>query len=357
MRLRGAIVGLGNVAVHGHLPAWLARGDVELVAATDTCSARKEVLERHLPAARWYHSLDALISSEALDFVDICTPPATHADSIRIALEYGLHVLCEKPTVARLKEFDALSARAEEADRVLFTVHNWLEAPIIQKVSELLRQGAIGDITACRWETLRTQPAVVAEARAGNWRLDPAIAGGGILVDHGWHALYVVHNWLGVPPGRVSARLETRRHTRWPIEDTATVRLEYPTANADIVLTWAAKARQNRAVLHGTGGILRIEDSSVVLIPADSKMCERRWNCPPALYHGSHHPDWFAGIASTFLGAITGASKARSENLAQARLCVTLINLAQASSRQGGISLTVEECCAAPTRYAAGGAG
>ncbi len=30
--LRGAIIGLGNIAVHGHLPGWLTRRDIEIVA-------------------------------------------------------------------------------------------------------------------------------------------------------------------------------------------------------------------------------------------------------------------------------------------------------------------------------------
>ena len=33
-RLRGAVIGLGNVAVKGHLPGWRARRDAVLVAAT-----------------------------------------------------------------------------------------------------------------------------------------------------------------------------------------------------------------------------------------------------------------------------------------------------------------------------------
>jgi hypothetical protein len=41
--LRGGIIGLGNVALHGHLPGWLSRGDVEIVAVSDTDPDRRAV--------------------------------------------------------------------------------------------------------------------------------------------------------------------------------------------------------------------------------------------------------------------------------------------------------------------------
>src|SRR5918911_4225468 len=190
--LRGALIGVGNVAVHGHLPGWLSRQGVEIVAGTDLRPARRLEFHSRLPQARWYDSVDELLTGEALDFVDISTPPATHAALIRSALEHGLHVLCEKPLVCKPEDLSALVRLAAEADLVLYAVHNWLHAPVVRKVRDLARQGAIGQVKRCLWQTLRTQPAAAADAQAGNWRLDPAMAGGGILVDHGWHVFYVL---------------------------------------------------------------------------------------------------------------------------------------------------------------------
>src|SRR5262249_57498794 len=95
--LRGAIIGLGNVAVHAHLPGWQSRRDVAIVAATDADPARQSVCAGQLPQCRWYDTVDRLLDHGELDFVDVCTPPSSHAGLIRAALERGLHVLCEKP--------------------------------------------------------------------------------------------------------------------------------------------------------------------------------------------------------------------------------------------------------------------
>lgn len=342
MALRGAIIGLGNVAVHGHLPGWLERRDVDIVAAADTWSARKPELQKHLPEARWYESADDLLTGEVLDFVDICTPPATHAGLIRTALEHRLHVLCEKPLVTRRADLDAVAELLIKDDRVLSTVHNWHHAPVIRKVCELLRHKAIGRIQRCTWQTLRAKPASAALDQGGNWRIDPTMAGGGILMDHGWHAFYVLQAWFNNQvPDRLSARLETRRYTEWPVEDTATVRLEFAAATAEILVTWASGERRNRALLEGTTGMIRMEDDTVVLIESSSGKGEARWVCPPALSTGSHHPDWFQGVASDFVSEVTGSSTVRGQSVAEASLCITLEALAQESSRQGGAWLPV----------------
>ena len=338
--LRGAIIGLGNVAVHGHLPGWLARRDVTIVAAADASPVRRSELAARVPGARWYDSAEALLDREALDFVDICTPPATHAGVIRSALQRGLHVLCEKPLVCRWEDLGELAGLAAEGRKVLHTVHNWHQAPIIRCVRDLLRQEAIGEVTHCRWEVLRTKPAITGDGRTGNWRLDPAMAGGGILVDHGWHAFYVLHGWLGRAPTQVSACLETRRHTQYPLEDTAAVHLRFPNATGEVFLTWAADERRTWAEVEGTQGTIRVEDSTVVLSEAGPRRSERRETFSPALSEGSHHPDWFVGVAGEFVAGIADES-VRQSNLSEASLCVTLMATAQESSRQGGAWLPI----------------
>jgi hypothetical protein len=69
-----------------------------------------------------------------------------------------------------------------------------------------------------------------------------------------------------------------------------------------------------------------------------SKSRERRWSCPPSLAEGSHHPDWFGGVASDFVAAARGAAKSNHD---EAVLCARLIDAAQRSSAAGGVRLTL----------------
>ncbi len=335
--LRGAIVGLGNVAVHGHLPGWLRRRDVEIVAATDLRPTQRAECAERLPRARWHDTPEALLEAERPDFVDICTPPSSHCALIRRALERGCHVLCEKPLVGSVEDLVTVGRLAAERGRVLHTVHNWHHAPLVRRARELVEQRAIGELTGVVWHTLRTRPAATGDASVGNWRLDPGIAGGGVLTDHGWHVCYLIHRWIGALPTALRARLETKRHTGWSVEDTATLRMTFPRATAEVLLTWAADARRNWAELRGAEGAIELQDDTLVLMRGGEV---RRWPCPPALSDGSHHADWFHPVVDEFVSAIAGSARA-GVNLEEAALCVTLEALARESSRRGGQELPV----------------
>jgi predicted dehydrogenase len=343
--LRGAIIGLGNVALEGHLPGWVAREGVAIVAVTDLERARRAEAASRLPGARWFDAAGDLLEHPGLDFVDICTPPSSHAPLITQALGHGLHVLCEKPLVRTPHELDAVRRLAAARRRVLHTVHNWHHAPIVRRTAELLRDGAVGRVTRVTWHTLRARPAATRDGQGANWRLDPSVSGGGILTDHGWHVFYVLQRWIGARPLAVRARLETRKHAALAVEDTATVELTFADAGAEIVLTWAADERRNWAQVIGTEGTLELLDDTLVL----TRGAERtRWPCPPALSDGSTHPDWFGAVASEFVSDVAAGNG--EANLAEASLCVVLESLARESSRQGGEVLSVP---AAPVRLRA----
>lgn len=347
--LRGAVIGLGNVAIHGHLPGWLGRPDVRIAAAADSRPAQRAECEARLPGARWYDSPEDLLAGEPLDFVDISTPPSSHAPLIQSALERGLHVLCEKPLVSSPAELRSVSHAARSAGRVLHTVHNWHHAPILSLTADLIREGEIGRVRRIVWETLRVRPA----AGGGvNWRVDPAVAGGGVLTDHGWHVFYVLPAWVGGRPRSVGARLETRRHTAFAVEDTASVRLEFTHASAEILLTWAAEERRNRVEVDGTEGRIELRDDTLVLT---GKGGERRWPGLPALSDGSHHPDWFHKVAGRFIGAVSGGAVSGGEghaeqNLAEAALCCEIEHLARESSRRGGVQIPLSPAPLAGSR-------
>jgi predicted dehydrogenase len=333
--LTGAFIGFGNVADRGHMPGWLARNDVQIVAATDAAASRREAFLAACRDGRWYDTVDDLLLRERLDFVDICAPPGSHAALIVAALEAGVHVLSEKPLVTRVGDGARVASAVARAERVLHTVHNWLHAPICRKISALIDGGAVGAVRSVRWRTLRTQPAIAVSAvGVANWRVDPKLAGGGVLFDHGWHALYCVARWAGALRG-VSARLETRRFHDQPLEDTATLALETASGSSHIFLTWAADERSNAIEIDGEDGRISVVDDTVVV---RSNAQERRWSCPPSLSEGSHHPDWFGGVAADFLAAATGRG---AGNLEEALLCAAAIDAAQRSSGAGGAWLAL----------------
>ena len=146
--LRGGIAGCGAVITTTHMPGWRALKDVEIVAV---CDQREEVARA--VARRWgvpaaYGDLSQMLSSEKLDFVDICTPPLTHCQLAMQAMEARLHVLVEKPMATMLSEADEMVATAREYGVKLCVIHNILFSPVVQKAKSLIDTGAIGELEA-----------------------------------------------------------------------------------------------------------------------------------------------------------------------------------------------------------------
>jgi len=312
MTLRGAIVGAGNVAVNGHMPAW----NDAIVAGVEPDAARRAEVAARFPQISWVDSLDHV---RDVEFVDICTPPATHAALIRHALRRGFHVLCEKPLVTRAADFNDIAALAESLERVVYCVDNWRNAPIVARATALIREGAIGEVRRVTWTVLRSGPSVT--VGDGNWRLDAETAGGGIAVDHGWHAVYVLHDWIGTPPTHVRGTLESRLPSALTVEDTALLQIDYPRASAEIFLTWAAGERRNLATIEGTHGAIRIDNDRLEVNGREERFAE-------SLAAGSHHAEWFPGVIDRFLSEVETPSL-RGRNLEVAAICANVLAAAR----------------------------
>ena len=131
---------------------------VEIIAVADICEARRQVAHAQFPQARIYGDHRSLLAAEAgnLDFVDIATPPAHHAEIAHAAFDHGLHVLCEKPMATTVDEAGSMLRHAQEARRVYFPCHNYKHAPLIKKVRGIIEAGVLGEVTSATLSTFRT---------------------------------------------------------------------------------------------------------------------------------------------------------------------------------------------------------
>ena len=197
MVLNGAIVGFGNVARHGHWPAYQQSRSLRIVALVDPHLSR-EAANHDLPV---YPSITLAASDHRLDFVDICAPPASHAPLVLEALNLNLHAIVEKPLVLTTDDFDVVARIALARSRIVLPVHNWRYAPALQQASATLHRGEIGALRSAEIDVWR--PAACGSADSPAWRQNRAVAGGGIVLDHGWHAFYLMMEWFGGRPDTV----------------------------------------------------------------------------------------------------------------------------------------------------------
>lgn len=320
--LRGAVIGLGNVAVHAHLPVWERTEDFTIEAIVEPNPKRAELGRRLLPKARIYPSMEALLSEDGVDFVDICTPPCFHAELVLAACRSGLHVLCEKPlsiSPERLKDIQQL---AEQTQRVVFTVNNWKYAPLWIKTKELIRKNQIGAIQTIALNVLRSPNS---GGGASNWRQCIEIAQGGILIDHGWHNLYLILSLLQEFPLSLAASMDSQSERSPGLEETVDLVMRFREAEARLHMTWQASCRRNFGSIVGNKGSLLVNDDHLVLHCGDSPPV--RFDFSEALSAGSHHPEWMEPVVRNFSREIV-ETRYRGTNLMETRWCSHLIDLA-----------------------------
>ena len=313
--LRGAIIGFGAVAANGHWPAYAKSGEAKIVAVVDRTETRRQAARTSIPGVETFAAIEEL--GDGIDFVDICTPPALHGEPIRAALERGWNVLCEKPLLFDPGELETVRSLARQTGRAVMPVHNWKYAPIVRRATEALRSGTIGQLRELQIETLRIEDCAAVDPAHPNWRRDPAISGGGILMDHGWHAIYLARHWFGQDPLEVEAALHRAANG---IEDDATLTLKFPEGWATIFLTWRADRRRNTMRLTGETGAIAIDDDTL-------KIGEEEIRFESALSAGSHHADWFAAMLPDVLASFRSPEKAQVA-FDEAALCLSVIRRA-----------------------------
>jgi len=312
---RGAIIGFGAVAANGHWPAYADSTEAKIVAVVDRTEERRRAARESIRGVETVAKIEEL--ETAIDFVDICTPPALHGDPMRAALARGWDVLCEKPLLLTLDELEQVRSLAGESGRAVVPIHNWKYAPIIRRATDALRSGAIGNLRELQIETLRIEDCAALDPNHPNWRRDPALSGGGILMDHGWHAIYLARHWFGEDPIDVEAALHRATNG---IEDEATLALHFPSGRARIFLTRRADRRRNTMRLIGDRDEIAINDDTL-------KIGEEEIRFESALSVGSHHADWFAAMLPDVMASFRSRELARA-NFDEAALCLSVIRCA-----------------------------
>jgi predicted dehydrogenase len=132
------------------------------------------------PGARRVEGLEGLLAEE-LDGIVIATPSALHAEQSILALRAGAAVFCQKPLGRTASEAAAVVEAAREADRLLAVDLSYRFTEGMQRVRELVQGGELGSVFAC--------DLVFHNAYGPDkaWFYDPALSGGGCVMDLGVH--------------------------------------------------------------------------------------------------------------------------------------------------------------------------
>lgn len=195
--VRWGIIGCGDVTEIKSGPAFSKVPDSKLVAVMRRHADKaKDYAARH-GVDRWYSEADALINDKEVNAVYIATPPLFHEEYAIRALRRGKPVYLEKPMALNAAAAERIRRVAEETGVPLSVAHYRRQQPLFLHIRELLAQRAIGEV---RWVSLTLfqphQSDLIARTET-NWRLDPALSGGGLFYDLAPHQLDLMVYFFG----------------------------------------------------------------------------------------------------------------------------------------------------------------
>ncbi len=250
---------------------WIGRNRMDAVAASGAAQVAAVADADVSAAASAAASTDAdvvdpdelLDGGLDLDGVVIATPSALHAEQATRALRNGLAVFCQKPLGRTADECAGVVAAAADADRLLGVDLSYRHLTAVSRMREVIHAGNLGEVYAAELVFHNAYGPDKA------WFTDPALSGGGCVIDLGIH-LVDLALWLLDSPkvDAVTSRLYAggRPLAGNPsvVEDYAVARLDLATgATVNLSCSWFLHAGQDAvigATFHGTSGSVTLRN-------------------------------------------------------------------------------------------------
>ncbi|MBB6429825.1 Gfo/Idh/MocA family protein [Algisphaera agarilytica] len=207
------LMGCGNVATYGHLPAIRDTAGLELHAIYDPDASRaRDLASPHRFNVRHACHTEEAFFASGIDAVAITSPAPAHEANVLAAAKHGLPILCEKPLSMSKEQGQRMIEATDAAGVPLYVAFCYRFSPSALKIKDLVAEGAIGDVRSLRliynWDchgkyNQRDPEQGVAPHRHGR------MLEGGPMVDCGTHQIDLAQWWLGSPV------VNARGHGAW----------------------------------------------------------------------------------------------------------------------------------------------
>ena len=218
--MKWGVLATGTIAAKfaNTINAMAAEGETLAAVGSRDIGKAKAFAEAH-GVARAYGSYEELAADGEVDAVYIATPNNLHAENMRLCLNAGKHVLCEKPFTTNADEAEALYRLAEE--KGLFVMEAfWIRfLPLYEKLLRLIDSKEYGEL-----RHVRCDYGFIARGARRERKLKSEL-GGGALLDIGIYNLGFLHMVMGGDPETFTSEV---RLNEYGTDDFSALQLRYP---------------------------------------------------------------------------------------------------------------------------------
>ena len=207
-KIRTAILGTGFMG-RVHTEAVRRLGNVEVVAVAGSSESHAAGFAHQNGIERSTGNYRELIEDSRIDVVHVCTPNDLHFPMVKMALNAGKHVLCEKPLATSVKEGEELTALAQQKGLANGTVFNVRAYPQTRNMKAIVESGELGEVQVIQgtysqdWLLYDTD---------WNWRIDTGSSR--TFADIGSHWFDLTEFVTGLRVTSVCSDLQTFHKTR-----------------------------------------------------------------------------------------------------------------------------------------------
>lgn len=203
--MRIGVLGCGEVANFGHIPAIRSTGGLDLVALYDPNPERLAATTArhgHIPA---FGDIDEFFAQN-LDAITIASPAPAHRENVLRAAKEGVHVLCEKPISEDEDEAKEMIAAMEATSKLFAIGFCYRFSPVARQIKQWIEDKAVGTIRSLRFIYIWNLHGRYEPGPDGKWIESPRWRGrmleGGPMVDCGVHMIDLARWWLQSEPVR-----------------------------------------------------------------------------------------------------------------------------------------------------------
>jgi predicted dehydrogenase len=192
-KIKIAVIGVGSIS-GVHINGYLKNPNVELYAFCDINEETLKTKGEKYGISRLYTDEETMLRElPEIDAVSVCTWNSAHAPCTILALQYGKHVLCEKPMAMNAAEARAMIDASKKYDKKLMIgfVRRFGNDAAITK--DFIDAGNLGDVYYAKTTYLRRNGC------PGGWFGDKSRSGGGPLIDLGVHVIDLARYLMGCP--------------------------------------------------------------------------------------------------------------------------------------------------------------
>lgn len=232
------VLGLHHDHVWSHLTDLRRASNMKLLGVADpSLPLLNKARERF--SCPTYADYEELLQQTDADIAYIFTNNLMGAYLAVMAAKRGLHVMIEKPLGADLEGADEAIRVANEAGVRLMV--NWPIAwsPVIHQALTMAMEGDLGRVWQVKYRAAHAGPRELGCSESFcEWLFDERLNGGGALMDYACYGSALARMLLGMPSSvhAVSGNLVKKD---LPVEDNATVLLDYPDASAIAEASWS----------------------------------------------------------------------------------------------------------------------